>query len=237
MRLREIVGAVDADVAHRRERRDPARADRRCDRAEQRDEHADDHRDDEPGRLDPQGAGGDADARARQDRQDQLGQGDAADVADQRTADADDERLDEQRSGHLAATGTDRPQQRVLLLSLRRRDAEHVEDDEAADEDGDQGEDRQEQRQEAEALLDVALVLLGDLLAGEHLDVLVAGLLQALLDAVGQLLLAQRAVAADDDRVDEAGLAVDERLRGRQVEQRPRRAAGVSLPAKRRRCR
>ena len=39
-------------------------------------------------------------------------------------------------------------------------------------------------------------------------------------------LLADRAVAADVDRVDHPGLAVDERLRGRQVEQRPGGAAG-----------
>ncbi len=79
------------------------------------------------------------------------------------------------------------PQQCVLTLALGGADAEHVVDDEAADEHRDQGEDRQEEGHERQVLLDRALALLGDLLTGEHLDIVIG---DCRLDRVGQFVAA-----------------------------------------------
>ncbi len=70
----------------------------------------------------------------------------------------------EHRAEHLSSTRADGSQQRELAASLRDEDRERVVDDEHPDEDGDAGEHEQEDVEEAEALLDVVLVLLGDLL-------------------------------------------------------------------------
>ena len=79
--------------------------------------------------------------------------------------------LEQHGAEHLSSTRADGSQQRELATSLRDEDREGVVDDEHPDEDGDAGEDEQEDVEEAEPLLDVVLVLLGDLLAREHLDV------------------------------------------------------------------
>ena len=68
--------------------------------------------------------------------------------------------------------GTDRAQQRHLAAALGDDDREGVEDDERADEQRDDAEDEQERVEEREVVLQVALALLGDLLAADHLDVL-----------------------------------------------------------------
>ena len=83
----------------------------------------------------------------------------------------DDDGLEQHRAEHLAAAGADGPHQGHLLGALGDEDREGVVDDERADEQGDDGEDQQEGVEEAHVLLDVGLLLLGDLGAGQHLDV------------------------------------------------------------------
>ncbi len=129
----------------------------------------------------------------------------------------------EHRAEHLPSTRADRAKQRELAASLRDEDRERVVDDEHPDEDGDAGEHEQEDVEEPEALLDVVLVLLGDLLAREHLDVS----RHHLRDVRRQLLLGHAGVGDRGDRVDLSGFGeqllrgvvgeADERCAGRRV--------------------
>ena len=84
---------------------------------------------------------------------------------DHRRQQPDDERLDRDRAGDLLAAGAERPEQRELARALRHDDRERVVDDERADEQRDEREHEQEGVEEAQALLDVAGGLVGDLLA------------------------------------------------------------------------
>ena len=95
-------GAVDRDVAHRRQRRHPAGTDGRHDRAHQRDDDADDQRDDERARADHQAASAGAEAGRVEQRRDQRGEADAADEAEHEPPTPTTQRLDEQRPGDLA---------------------------------------------------------------------------------------------------------------------------------------
>ena len=146
-----------------------------------------------------------------------------ADEPEQRADDADDERLDEQRPGDLRAAGADRAQQRVLALTLGGADAEHVVDDEAADE---QRDDAKIVRKMVKKLRpsSIAVWFSSVISAPVSTSIWLSGR-QRRFDPVGQLSVGHAAVAADDDGVDEPGLPMNELLRGRQVEQRPRRAA------------
>ncbi len=85
------------------------------------------------------------------------------------------------------------------------------------DEQRDAGEHQQQDVEERQRRLDVGLCLLGDRPARSAPRG--RGWPSALVDPVGQLLLAHRAVTLTEHGVDLAGLA-DERLGGRQVEQR-----------------
>ena len=83
-------------------------------------------------------------------------------------------------------------------LALGHDDRERVVDDERADEEGDAGEDEQQDVEERQALLELSDVLLGDLLAGEHLEVRVAA--APARTRCGELLLADGAVALGERR-------------------------------------
>jgi len=152
----------------------------------------------------------------------QAGHQDAGGEADQRGDDADDHGLRQQAPDHLTPAGADGPQQRRLPLPLGHDDGERVVDGEGGHEQRDSGEDQQQDVEELQGVLDVGLVLLGDLRPREHLDAVGA---DGLAHPVGQLGLAHRAVALAEHGVDLTGLA-DERLGGGQVEQRERGAAG-----------
>ena len=71
---------------------------------------------------------------------------------------------------HLAARRAERAEQRELARPLGDDDRERVDDDERADEQGDDREDQQERGEEPEALLDLVLLLLDQLGAGDDLD-------------------------------------------------------------------
>ena len=133
---------------------------------------------------------------------------------------ADHERLEQHRAEHLPPGGAERPQRRELARPLGDRDRERVEDHERADEQRDPGEGEQEVADERRELADLVLRLLR--LLGARLHLRVGG--EERLDVGDQLLGRDAVLAGDGDRV-ELALAVEERLRGRDVEDRERRRA------------
>jgi hypothetical protein len=147
---------------------------------------------------------------------------DAGDQSEQRTHDADHDGFDQHGAGHLSSLRADGAQQRVLPLTLRGSDREHVVDHEAGDAHRDEREHRQEDAEEAQRVLDRVLVLLGDL--GTRQRFRGRRSRKRGLDPIGQHVVGHAAVAAHHDGVDEAGLT-HELLRRGQIEQRERGAA------------
>ena len=92
--------------------------------------------------------------------------GDAQREPQERADDAQRQPLADHRAHDLAARGAQRAQQRELAHPLGDGDREGVEDDERADEQRDPREGEQRRGQEAQALLDVAGLVAGLLLAG-----------------------------------------------------------------------
>ena len=126
---------------------------------------------------------------------------------------------------HLTAARPERAEQRQLPGALRHHDVEHVEDDERADEQRDEPEDQEERPQEPEALVDTWSCC--------WLAAVAAVIASYPFGSTGatparELVGIDAPVALHVDRV-ELALAIEQLLRGRQIEQRERRArAGCS---------
>ena len=131
-----------------------------------------------------------------------------------------DQRLEHDRAEHLPARRTERPQGRELARPLRDRRRERVEDDEAADEQGEAGEGEQD-------LLDDRQLLVRSLRLRPRLG-LAGGDLgaggQERLDLAHERLRRDAVLRRHVDLVEPARLA-EERLRGRDVEDRERQRA------------
>ena len=89
---------------------------------------------------------------------------------DGRADQADDQRLEQHRPGDLRLGRAQRPEQGQFPGALRDDDREGVEDQEGADDQRDRGEHQQERGDERQSLLQLVLVLGGDLLVVERLE-------------------------------------------------------------------
>ena len=164
----------------------------------------------------------------RVEERDQAGaQRDAERRADERGDGSDDEALEQHRGQRLAPGGAEAAQERELPHTLGDGDRERVVDDEGADEQGDAAERQQdvaEDVDEAELLVHRALDVIGG-----RLDPQGDGRLQVrCLDAARELGRRDPVVGAHADRVDLAR-AVEDGLRGAQVEDRDRRAGRADV--------
>ena len=206
-------------LADGRDRRDARRADRGEEPGDHGDERPDEERDDDRprredrvrvGQPEPERAGTAPRApwRARRPRASPMSG----------REEPDHERLEQHRPQHLTPRGAEGPERRELPRALRDGDRERVEDHERADEERDPGEGEQEVAEEGRELADLVLGVLRLLHAGLHLGV---GR-QERLDVGDELLRGRSLRCRDGDRV-VLPLAVEERLRGRDVEDRERR--------------
>ena len=121
---------------------------------------------------------------------------------------------------HLTPRGAERAQRRELAHALSDRDRERVRDHEATDEEREAAEPEQEVLDEAQAIL--RLLAVRGRLSGAGLDLRRLG--QERPDLLDQLRIGDAVCGADADHVELAAL-VEQHLRGREVEDRDRRAA------------
>ena len=152
------------------QRGDPRRLDGRSDAGDERCPDSDDDAgDDRPG-ADHEVGGGQFEAGLHH-RLEEAGDSDAGDEADGRRQHTNGERFGGNREHDLPARCADGAHQGRLAGALGDEDRERVVDAEGGNDDGDTGEGQQQCLEEAEEVtLDVALLLGGELGAGERLD-------------------------------------------------------------------
>ena len=176
---------------------------------QQRGENAGNHRDENGARCDDEASRRHTEAELVEYHLNANGKAGSGEQAYQRAEQSDDGCLDQHHPGHLSATGSDGAKQRIFAATLCRSNREHVVDHEATNSEGNERKDRQEDGEEAKTLLHFGLALSSDLRAGERL-----------LNALRQCRVGQRAIAAHQHGVDEAGLS-DELHCGLVIEQCP----------------
>ena len=222
---------VDRDVAQRGERGDPRGAHGWGERREHRDQDADERSDDERRRADRQTTGRQREPERVEQRLQALGEREAEAEARRRGDDADHDRLSGERPEHLAAVGTDRPEQRRRPLPLGGDDRERVVDAERGDEQGDRREHEQEDAQEADEVgVDLVVRLVDEIVAADHLD----AVRHHVGDARDDRLLADPVVGLDEQRRHATRLTRHVLLGAGQRERGERRRTEPVLAAERR---
>ena len=201
-------------------RRHPCCAQGRREPSEQRDQRPDEQRDDDR-------ASGEDRLRLRQVEvqcDEELIQSDCepepGEQSDDRRDQADQQCLQDHGGQHLPARRADRSQRGELARPLRNRDRERVEDHEGADEQGDTRERQQEVADDRRERRDLAGLLARLLGTGPHRHCRP----QIPPDAGDELLGCDPLLRGGLHRV-ELALLLQERLRGRDVEDRERGAA------------
>ena len=207
-------------LAHRGDRRHARRAQGREEPRDERDQDAGEQADDDGPRREHRAAVRELIARRGRQRGQRPVEPEAEQQATDGAEDADRQRLDDDRRQDLPATRAERPQRRELARALGDRDRERVEDDEGADEERD-GAEREQQLLDDRHLLVAALGLAlhlgrarGDGAAGGH----------ERLERAHELLRRDAVLPRRPDLVEPAGFP-EQRLRGRDVEDRERQLA------------
>ena len=156
--------------------------------------------------------------------------GDPDDQAEDRRDETDRGGFERDRAEHLGAGRADRAQERRLARALGDDDRERVVDAERRDEQRDEREHQQERLEEAEErLVDVVVVLLGELLARDGFDTA----RQDLLEVRDELLLTHALLRRDVDVRDLVGAGHEQLLRFVERERDVRDRAETVLAADR----